>query len=195
MKKRPAVFLDRDGVLTKEEGYVLRVQDMHIFSYSKACVTRLHAAGYYVFVVSNQSAIARGLISLSELSNMNNRLIVETGVDNVYFCPHYPDKSINGGVSEYLIDCECRKPKIGMIRRACEDFDIDMSRSWMIGDRWSDIEMGVTAGVRNILVRSMLTGERAIQPEMFVIEVCRLDEAVDFILNILNNKVDVDDRK
>lgn len=147
---RRAIFLDRDGVICVERSYVTRAADLTPFNFARSCVDDMHEAGYLCIVVTNQSGVARGILPIEELLAMNARLVKELGVDAVYYCPHYE----GGSVPEYSIKCDCRKPKTGMIDRACRDFDIDMASSYMVGDRASDIQMGQDAGVRTVLVES-----------------------------------------
>ena len=149
-KKKPAVFLDRDGVLTKEKSYVLSVKELEIFPYTAECIRQIHKKGYYAVVITNQSGIARGLFTEAELAEMNDRLIKETGVDAVYYCPHHPE----GKVKEYRKKCSCRKPETGLLKAAARDLDIDMSKSWMVGDRAGDILAGEKTGVKTILLES-----------------------------------------
>lgn len=148
--RRPAVFLDRDGVLTEECGYVASVEELHVFPFVEVCVRQIHEKGYYAIVITNQSGVARGLFSEDELLKMNDYLIRQTGVDAVYYCPHHPE----GNVEKYRKVCQCRKPKIGMFQEACRKFDIDLTRSYMVGDRAGDIIAGQNVGVKTILVES-----------------------------------------
>ena len=150
LEKRPAVFLDRDGVLTKEKSYVISKEEMELFPYAAECVAQLHQKGYYAIVITNQSGVARGLFTEEDLHAMNDYLIDETGVDAVYYCPHHP----KGSVKQYRCICHCRKPETGMIDIACSQFDIDLSRSYMVGDRAGDIIAGQRAGVKTILLES-----------------------------------------
>ena len=148
---KPAVFLDRDGVLTIENGYAIKSFDeMSIFSYAADCVSRIKKLGFLTIVITNQSAVAKGLFSEEELIRMNDRLIKETGVDALYYCPHHP----NGMVPRYTKVCDCRKPATGMIVRAQKDHEIDMDSSYMVGDRALDIILGNRAGIKTILVNS-----------------------------------------
>lgn len=142
---RPAVFLDRDGVLTKEKGYVLHREELEIFPYVKECVERIHKRGYWAIVITNQSAVGRGMLDESELCAMNRVLQNETGVDDIFYCPHW---SREGNV------CDCRKPQTGMIKKATSKRKIDLTRSFFVGDRASDIETGNNAGVRTVLLES-----------------------------------------
>ncbi len=145
-----AVFLDRDGTLTVEKGYVCRLQELDIFSYSRECVSTIHKKGYLAIVITNQSGVARGLFSERELRLMNERLIEETGVDGLYYCPHHP----HGIIEDYSFECECRKPHTDLVDRACKDYDITVNGSYMVGDRASDIILGENAGLITVLLES-----------------------------------------
>lgn len=147
---KPAVFLDRDGVLSEEKSYVCKVEDLVIFPYTKECIRQIKEKGYYAIVITNQSGVARGLFSEEVLLEMNSYLIKETGVDVVYYCPHHPQ----GKIEVYKTECNCRKPQIGMIEQACRDFSIDMEKSYIVGDRASDILLGKNAEIKTILVES-----------------------------------------
>lgn len=149
-KKRPAVFLDRDGVLCKEKGYVSNVNQIEIFDYARECVNKIKEKGYYAIVITNQSGVARGLFTEEDLIIMNRYLKDESGVDEIYYCPHYPE----GKIRRYKIKCDCRKPGTGLLKRAEADFCIDMKASYMVGDRASDILTGQNAGIKTILLES-----------------------------------------
>lgn len=172
--KKPAVFLDRDGVLNEEISYISKVDDLHIFPYVQSCVRKIHELGYFVIVISNQSGIARGIIEEEIILEINNKLKTETGVDAIYFCPHHP----KGIVQKYAIQCECRKPGIGMIKSACKDYEIDLEQSFMVGDRASDIKTGINCGIKTILLESGYGS-------------ARLEELVeaDFVMNDLRDVV------
>lgn len=177
MGVRPAVFLDRDGVLCVEKSYVCKLDDLEIFPFVKKCIADIHKKGFYAIVVSNQSGVARGYFSEETLQEMNQRLLKETGVDDVFYCPHL----INGIEARYKIDCNCRKPRIGMITAAQEKYAIDLQNSYIIGDRASDIQMGINAGLKTILVNSGYGMERLeadVEPDY----ICKdLQEAVEFV--------------
>lgn len=149
-QRKPAIFLDRDGVLTKEKSYICTVEELEIFPYAAGCIQRIKDKGYYAIVITNQSGIARGLFSEEELWKMNRYLQRETGVDAVYYCPHHPE----GSIDQYKKICKCRKPETGLIEKACHDFNIDMDHSYMIGDRSSDIIAGQRAGIKTVLLES-----------------------------------------
>lgn len=148
--RRPAVFLDRDGVLNVEKSYICSEEELEIYDFAKRSVELIHEKGYYAIVVSNQSGVARGMLTEETLRKINALLIEKTGVDEVYYCPHYKE----GKIKKYAIECNCRKPKIGLIEMAQEKFNIDMEGSYMVGDRTSDIQMGQNAGVRTVLVKT-----------------------------------------
>lgn len=148
--KKPAVFLDRDGVLTEERGYIASVKDLFIFPYVRECIQKMHMKGYLAIVITNQSGIARGLFTEAELQKMNEYLIQNTGVDAIYYCPHHEQ----GSMIQYRRSCNCRKPKTGLIERACADFDIDRKKSYMVGDRASDIIAGQKMEMKTILLES-----------------------------------------
>lgn len=148
--KKPAIFLDRDGVLTVEKSYVTKLEDLEIFSFAKEAVEKIHKAGYYAIVITNQSAVARGILEIEELEKMNQYLIEKTGVDVVFYCPHHP----NGSVKQYAISCDCRKPQSGMIKEACKKYEIDLKNSYFVGDRASDILTGQSVGIKTVLVES-----------------------------------------
>lgn len=150
MSSKPAVFLDRDGVLTVENSYVCSVEELEIFPYTKDCIKQIHRMGYYAIVITNQSGIARGLFAEDQLHKMNRVLVRETGVDAVYYCPHHPQ----GIIKKYAITCNCRKPQVGLFEKACRDFQIDLKSSFMVGDRAGDILAGIKMGVKTVLLES-----------------------------------------
>ena len=147
---RPAIFLDRDGVLTEERGYIDSVEKLRIFPYAAECIQQIHKKGYFAIVVTNQSGVARGLFTENQLAEMNNYLICQTNVDAVYYCPHHPE----GKIENYKRKCSCRKPEIGLFETACKDFHIDLPNSYMVGDRADDMIAGQNMGLRTILLES-----------------------------------------
>lgn len=164
IKQKPAIFLDRDGVLTEEKSYVCGLDELSIFPYIKECIRQIKEKGYYAIVITNQSGVARGLFSEKTLQEMNAYLIQEINVDAVYYCPHH----INGKVEKYRKKCTCRKPEIGMIKKAQEDFQINMKKSYLVGDRASDILAGKRAGINTILLESgygMKRLEQEVRPD------------------------------
>lgn len=148
--KKPAVFLDRDGVLTTEKGYVHSREELEIFPYTAYCVKMIKQKGYHAIVITNQSGVARGLFTERDLQDMNTFLKEKIGVDGIFYCPHYEQ----GRIKEYARKCNCRKPQIGMIKQACRLFEIDLKNSFMVGDRAGDIVCGKRAGVQTVLLES-----------------------------------------
>ncbi len=149
MNKRPAIFLDRDGVLCVEKGYVTGKEDLEIFPYTASCIARFHQKGFLAICITNQSAVARGLMTEKTLREIHAYLIQETGLDALYYCPHHPE-----GTGVYAEHCECRKPNTGMVEQAIREFGIDRAGSWMLGDRASDILCGQRAGLTTVLLES-----------------------------------------
>ena len=150
------MFLDRDGVLIEELEYLSNPDRVILIPRAASAVRRANDAGWRVVVVSNQSGVARGLFPESVLP-MIHRVIVEqlareagAVIDGFYYCPHHPTE----GQGIYRIDCDCRKPKPGMLLRAARELGIDTAKSWMIGDRLTDLQAGAAAGCRTILVRT-----------------------------------------
>lgn len=158
--KRPAVFLDRDGVLTEEKSYVTSIKDLSVFFYIRESIQKIHEKGYYAIVITNQSGVARGFFDEETLRKMNTWLIEETGVDQIYYCPHHPE----GKILQYRKECLCRKPGTAMFDQASRDFAIAMEKSYMVGDRASDILAGQNMGLKTILVESGYGTKRLEQP-------------------------------
>ena len=156
---RPAVFVDRDGTLIEERGYLERLTDLSLFPWTGDAVRLLNRAGFAVVVITNQSGVARGLFDEQFVLDVHeeiDRRIVPALVDGYYYCPHLPDARD----VRYRTPCDCRKPRPGLIQRACGEMALDASRSFMVGDRWLDVECGRAAGVRPLLVR---TGHGALE--------------------------------
>ena len=155
MTHNRAVFLDRDGTMIEDVGYLDRLERLKLFPYTIDAVRLLNAAGYKVVVVTSQNGVANGVLTEEFLAEAHAHLsemfrAAGAKVDGFYYCPHSPHAS----VERYRTDCECRKPKPGMILAAARDHGIDLSTSIVIGDRWRDIEMGLAAGTKAILVET-----------------------------------------
>lgn len=147
-----AIFLDRDGVICEDTNYVTSFDKLNIFEFSKDAIKLMHEKGYKVIVISNQSAIARGMMKENDLIQINDYIKKKTGVDKIYYCPHLPpDEEEN---FPYRIHCSCRKPNIGMIEQAKEEFDIDLNLSYMVGDRKTDILAGKKAGLITVYINN-----------------------------------------
>lgn len=153
--KKKTVFLDRDGTINIEKNYLYKREDFSFIQGAPEAVALLKNSGYRVIVVSNQAGVARGYYTEDDVKVLHEFVNEElkkwnTGIDAFYYCPHHP----TAGKGKYKRECECRKPRTGLLERAVADFPTDMDLSWMIGDNKSDIEAGAAFGVRTILVRT-----------------------------------------
>ena len=160
--KQKAVFLDRDGTINKYVGFLRDINDFELLPGVSEAIKIINQSGYLAIVVTNQPVIARGEVTVEELTDMHNKmetLLGEDGayVDAIYYCPHHPHKGYEGEVPELKIDCDCRKPKPGMLLKAAEDFNIDLSMSWMIGDSENDVLAGKAAGCMTELINANST--------------------------------------
>jgi D-glycero-D-manno-heptose 1,7-bisphosphate phosphatase len=181
---RPAVFLDRDGTINVEKDYLYRVEDFVFIPGAPEAVRRLNQAGFLVIVVTNQSGVARGFFSLDDVAVLHRHIqgeLAKVGarIDGFYRCPHHPTQ----GVGEFRRDCDCRKGRPGMLLQAAAEHCIDLSRSFMIGDKAADIEAGERAGCVPLLVLTGYGAEEAKKlPKLRARRFSDLAEAVDFIL-------------
>ncbi len=154
-----AVFLDRDGTINKYVGFLRDIDDFELLPGVAEAIGKINASGYLAIVVTNQPVIARGEVTDGELREIHNKMETLLGykgvyLDAIYYCPHHPHKGYEGEIPELKIDCECRKPKPGMLLQAAQDFNIDLSSSWMIGDSENDVLAGKAAGCRTILIET-----------------------------------------
>lgn len=162
--KQKAVFLDRDGTINKYVGFLRNIDDFELIDGVAEAIEKINKSGYLVIVVTNQPVIARGEVSFCELEQIHNKMETLLGkkgayVDAIYYCPHHPQKGYKGERPELKFDCECRKPKPGMILKAAEDFNIDLSQSWMVGDSENDVNTGINAGCKTALVSNKEYGQ------------------------------------
>ncbi len=193
--KRPAVFLDRDGTICEEVGYLSRPEQLQLIKGSAEAICLLNRANIRVVVTTNQSGVARGYFTEEDVRAVHQRLealLAAQGarVDAIYYCPHHPDK----GEGQYRVDCECRKPRPGMLRQAARDLPIDLSHSYVVGDKLSDIQLGREGGLHTCLVLTgygeqekerIEKGETSIKPDFVAQD---LHQAVNWILNDLREK-------
>lgn len=157
LRQNIAVFVDRDGTLNEDRGYVTSPEQLVIFSGVPEALARLNQMGVQVILVTNQSAIGRGLLTIHDLQHIHGKLAdllraYGGHIDEVYICPHHPDEG-----------CVCRKPHIAMIKQAAERFSLDLSRCFFVGDKWSDLEAAHKAGVPGVLVMSSVYSEAAVK--------------------------------
>lgn len=155
--KQKAIFLDRDGTINKYVGFLRNIDDFELLPGVTEAIGKINASGYLAIVVTNQPVIARGEVTvpeLQEIHNMMETLLGQEGVylDAIYYCPHHPHKGYEGEIPELKFDCDCRKPKPGMLLQAAKDYNINLSQSWMIGDGENDIKAGSAAGCKTVLI-------------------------------------------
>lgn len=162
--KQRAVFLDRDGTINKYVGFLKGANELELIDGVAEAIKKINESGYLAIVVTNQPVIARGEITSADLHEIHNKLETLLGkegayLDAIYYCPHHPDRGYKGEIPELKIDCECRKPKPGMLFRAAEKYNIDLTRSWMVGDSENDMKAGRAAGCRTALIGSAEYGQ------------------------------------
>ena len=185
--KRPAIFIDRDGTLVKEVDLLHKADDLELFPFSSSAVKKINNSDYMAILCTNQPVVARNLCTLEDVRSIHNRLETLLGRDHaflndIYFCPHHPDRGYPGENIAFKIACDCRKPNTGMITRAVEEYNVDIKSSWFIGDTTIDIQTGIEAGMRTILVRTGKGGQDgkfSATPDFIFDD---LGAAVDFIL-------------
>lgn len=155
--RQKAVFIDRDGTINQYRGFIKRTEDMVLVEGAAEAISKINQSGYLAIVVTNQPVIARGDCTFAELERIHDQMETLLGmegawVDDIFFCPHHPDKGFAGERTEYKFDCDCRKPKPGLLYLAAEKYNIDLGRSYMAGDSASDIAAGNAAGCRSIYI-------------------------------------------
>lgn len=162
--RQKAVFLDRDGTINRYVGYLTNAEDFELLPGVAEAIRKINLSGYLAIVVTNQPSIARGELSYDGLDEIHKKMETLLGqqgayVDHIYFCPHHPDKGFPGEVPSLKFECSCRKPKPGMLLQAAEDFNIDLSSSWMIGDDERDVGAGKNAGCHTALIGNQDFGQ------------------------------------
>jgi D-glycero-D-manno-heptose 1,7-bisphosphate phosphatase len=189
---RPAVFLDRDGTINEDVGYLTDLAELRIYSYATDAIRLLRRAGFAIVVVTNQGGIARGVLTRELVERTHRRMadhLARAGalVDAWHYCPHHPESVVPG----LATPCPCRKPGTAMPREAAERLGLDLPRSWVIGDHWRDVQMGHAVGARAVLLR---TGhgrdQEAARPEgQRVDAICdNLIAATAFVLGAAGNR-------
>lgn len=192
IQKRRVVFLDRDGVLNEYNEFITGLDQFHILPGIGPAVARLNDAGFFVSIATNQPLVARGRLSIADLDEMHIRLVKEAAnstahFDYIAYCPHDPGPAKPGYVAEFVKPCDCRKPDTGMVKKAVEHFrqhgfEIDLQKSWMVGDSWRDLVMAQNAGLKCVAIKGTPTREHQDLRIPAVYEAKDLPDAVSFIL-------------
>ena len=185
--KQRAIFLDRDGTMNVSKGFISKADDLELIPGTIDAIKAINKSGALAIVITNQPVIARGECSFEELHNIHNKLKTLLGekgafVDDIFYCPHHPDKGFEGEVPELKFDCECRKPKIGMIDEAVKKYNIDLSKSYMVGDSTMDLETARNAGIKSVLVNTGFAGNDGKYDRSCDIEADNLFDAVEKII-------------
>lgn len=190
---QPAVFLDRDGTLIEEvtQHGIASHEQLRLIPGVADAVHTLNQAGLRTVIVTNQPVVAKGMATETDIQEQHNKLETLLGreqafVDRIYWCPHHPEKGFPGERADLKVACDCRKPGIGMIQRAARELNLDLARSWMIGDTSTDIQTAKNAGLRSILVRTGHGGKDGRHPVQADTIVADVREAVQHILQSLN---------
>ena len=187
--KQRCIFMDRDGTINQYKGLVYKGEDFTLEDCAVDAIRKINQSGRLGIVITNQPVVARGLCEIEDVENIHKKmetLLGKEGVflDDVFYCPHHPDKGYPEENPAYKTPCECRKPKTGMIQKAAERYNIDLAGSWMIGDTTMDIQTGINAGMRTALVQTGEAGNDKkydVKPDL----VCRdLLDAVEKILQV-----------
>ena len=185
--KQRAIFLDRDGTMNVSKGFISKADDLELIPDTIDAIKAINKSGALAIVITNQPVIARGECSFEELHNIHNKLKTLLGekgafVDDIFYCPHHPDKGFEGEVPELKFDCECRKPKTGMIDEAVKKYNIDLSKSYMVGDSTMDLETARNAGIKSVLVNTGFAGNDGKYDRSCDIEADNLFDAVEKII-------------
>ena len=185
--RQRAIFLDRDGTMNVSKGFISNAEDLELIPGTIEAIKAINKSGALAIVITNQPVIARGECSFEELHNIHNKLKTLLGekgafVDDIFYCPHHPDKGFEGEVPELKFDCECRKPKTGMIDEAVKKYNIDLSKSYMVGDSTMDLELARNAGVKSVLVDTGFAGNDGKYDRICDIEAKDLLDAIEKII-------------
>ena len=185
--KQRAIFLDRDGTINVSKGFISKADDLELIPGTIDAIKAINKSGALAIVITNQPVIARGECSFEELHNIHNKLKTLLGekgafVDDIFYCPHHPDKGFEGEVPELKFDCECRKPKTGMIDEAVKKYNINLSKSYMVGDSTMDLETARNAGIKSVLVNTGFAGNDGKYDRSCDIEADNLFDAVEKII-------------
>lgn len=189
MGKLPTIFIDRDGTINREAGYINHVDNFELFPFTAQAIRLLNEHNFLVVVITNQAGIARGYFPESLLMEVHNKMDMELAkqnakVDALYFCPHHPSSKD----PELAIECNCRKPAPGMIEQAIKDLPVDTERMYMIGDKFTDIKFGKKCGCKTIMVKTGYgKGELALSPDSIIKPDYLVENLLDASIQILKD--------
>src|SRR3989344_138507 len=160
--KTKAIFLDRDGVINKEVGQLSDIKDFLMYGFAARAVKKINQSGYLAVVITNQPMIAKGFMTERDLRTIHQKMESQlklggSRLDAIYYCPHHPERGFKGEVKKLKIKCKCRKPEVGMIKKAVKDFNIDLKQSFFIGDASTDAKTAKNAGIRFVGVKTGYT--------------------------------------
>ncbi len=194
-RKQRCVFVDRDGTINRLAGQVSHPEQLQLYERSSEAIRLLNGSGYLAIMITNQPVVAKGLCTEEDIRFIHRKLETVLGengayLDDIMFCPHHPDKGYPDENPDYKIDCDCRKPKIGMIKSMMEKYNIDPSVSYMIGDTTRDIQTGINAGLHTMLVHTGESGKDGRYPVTPELEAEDLLTAVKLILYREGEKMD-----
>jgi len=184
---QPAIFLDRDGTLNFDYGWITSPSKIELLPGAAEAVRQINEACYLAVLITNQPVIARGECTIGELDAIHEKLkslLAKAGahLDAIYYCPHHPVSGVAGERAEYKIGCHCRKPAPGLLETASDDLKIDVSRSWMIGDSERDLGAAAAFGIPGVLVSSNQRGFKEAISSKYAFRAVSIKEAVDQIL-------------
>ena len=189
---RKAIFIDRDGTINKEVNLLYKIEDFELLPGVVEAIKKINQSEYLAIVITNQPVVARGLCTIDELEKFHKKMETLLGLegaklDAVYYCPHHPDKGYPEENKAYKMNCNCRKPDIGMVLNAAKDFNIDLEKSFFIGDSDNDILCGENSGLKTIKVKQnqvLIVGKE--EPDFYKIG---LGEAAEFVLDRIGEQV------
>lgn len=183
--KQKAIFLDRDGTINKYNGFITKPEALQLIDDASKAISMINNSKYLAIIISNQPVVARGECTFAQENEIMNKLETDLGkegayVDAIYYCPHHPHKGYEGEVKELKIVCDCRKPSIGLINKAVQEYNLDLKDCYIIGDTNIDIMTGINAGIPQIRVPSQIVEDVIVEPTY---KARNLVDAVQFILN------------
>lgn len=155
--KQKAIFIDRDGTINRYIGFLRKPSELELLPGVIEAIRKINNSGYLAIVITNQPVIARGEVTVNQLQQIHNKMETILGdggayLDAIYYCPHHPDKGFEGEIPELKVQCNCRKPRPGMLLQAADEFNLDLENSWIVGDSYCDMEAGRAAGCKTAMI-------------------------------------------